>query len=65
MVSHDEGQAIRTISRANLAGDRIAHLRTYKHAPEVLAEICAELGVPHSIGSNSSFEVGAWQAATV
>jgi RNA polymerase sigma-70 factor (ECF subfamily) len=44
--SHQDGEAIRAISRATLAGDRIARLRTYLHAPEVLAEICAELGLP-------------------
>jgi RNA polymerase sigma-70 factor (ECF subfamily) len=44
--SHQDGEAVRAISRATLAGERIAHLSTYLHAPDVLAEICAELGVP-------------------
>jgi RNA polymerase sigma-70 factor (ECF subfamily) len=44
--AHDDGEAVRAISRVSVDGDRISHLRTYLHAPEVLAEICAELDVP-------------------
>jgi RNA polymerase sigma-70 factor (ECF subfamily) len=44
--AHEDGEAVRAISRAFLSGDRIALLRTYLHAPEVLSEVCAELGVP-------------------
>ncbi|MFT3923307.1 MAG: RNA polymerase sigma factor [Myxococcales bacterium] len=43
---HTEGDAVRAISRVTLVGDRIAHLRTYLHAPDVLAELCKELAVP-------------------
>jgi RNA polymerase sigma-70 factor (ECF subfamily) len=42
---HRDGEAVRAISRVSLAGDRIAWLRTYLHAPDVLSEVCAELGV--------------------
>ena len=44
--AHDDGEAVRAISRAEVDGDRIATLRTYLHQPEVIAEICSELGVP-------------------
>ena len=44
--AHREGEAVRAITRVELAGDRIAKMRTYVHSPDVLAEICAELGVP-------------------
>src|SRR5262249_31648900 len=44
--AHQDGEAVRAISRVSVSGDRIAWLRTYLHAPEVLAEVCAELGVP-------------------
>jgi RNA polymerase sigma-70 factor (ECF subfamily) len=44
--AHDTGEAVRAISRAEVTGDRISHLRTYLHAPELLAELCGELGVP-------------------
>lgn len=43
---HQEGEAVRAISRATVEGDRITHLRQYLHQPEVIAEICGELGVP-------------------
>ena len=43
---HDDGEAVRAISRVDVAGDRVARIATYMHTPEVLAEICAELGVP-------------------
>jgi RNA polymerase sigma-70 factor (ECF subfamily) len=45
--AHQDGEAVRAISRFSLSGDRIAWLRTYLHAPEVLSEVCAELGVPY------------------
>lgn len=44
--AHEDGEAVRAISRATVVGDRISRLRTYIHDPEVLAEVCAELGVP-------------------
>jgi RNA polymerase sigma-70 factor (ECF subfamily) len=44
--THQDGEAVRAISRVSISGDRIACLRTYLHAPDVLAEVCAELGVP-------------------
>jgi RNA polymerase sigma-70 factor (ECF subfamily) len=44
--AHEDGEAVRAISRVSIADDRIACLRTHLHAPEVLSEICAELGVP-------------------
>jgi RNA polymerase sigma-70 factor (ECF subfamily) len=44
--AHDDGEAVRGISRVSVVGDRIAHMRTYLHQPEVLAELCAELAVP-------------------
>jgi RNA polymerase sigma-70 factor (ECF subfamily) len=38
---------VHTIVRADVVGDRIARLRSYYHAPDVLEEICHELGLPH------------------
>ena len=43
---HDDGDAVRAISRVELEGDAIARMRTYMHTPEVVAEICQELGFP-------------------
>jgi len=44
--AHQDGEAVRSIARATVEGDRVAVLRTYVHSPDVLAEICKELGVP-------------------
>jgi RNA polymerase sigma-70 factor (ECF subfamily) len=44
--AHRDGEAVRAITRVALADDRIAQMRMYLHAPEVLAELCAELRVP-------------------
>lgn len=44
--AHDDGEAVRAISRVSVEGERVAHIRTYLQSPEVLAEICAELNVP-------------------
>jgi RNA polymerase sigma-70 factor (ECF subfamily) len=43
---HDEGEAVRAISRVTVEGERVSRIATYMHAPEVLTEICAELQVP-------------------
>ncbi len=44
--THQDGEAVRAISRVDLVGDRVARLRTYLHAPQTLEEICRELQVP-------------------
>jgi RNA polymerase sigma-70 factor (ECF subfamily) len=41
------GDEVHAVVRATIEADRIASLRNYYHAPDVLAEICSELGVPH------------------
>jgi RNA polymerase sigma-70 factor, ECF subfamily len=40
------GDEVHAVVRVEVDGDRIARLRNYYHAPEVLAEICRELDVP-------------------
>jgi RNA polymerase sigma-70 factor (ECF subfamily) len=37
---------VHAILRVQLAGDRIAGLRNHHHAPDLMTEICTELGVP-------------------
>jgi RNA polymerase sigma-70 factor, ECF subfamily len=41
------GEEVHAVVRVEVAGERIARLTTYYHAPEVLGEVCGELGVPH------------------
>ncbi|MCA9617486.1 MAG: RNA polymerase sigma factor, partial [Myxococcales bacterium] len=44
--AHESGEAVRAISRVRMVDGRVAAMTTYLHAPDVLAEICEELGVP-------------------
>ncbi len=43
--AHADGEHVRAIDRVELDGDRVAGLRNYFFTPDVLAEVCAELGV--------------------
>jgi RNA polymerase sigma-70 factor (ECF subfamily) len=43
---HDDGEAVRGFSRVECADDRITRVTTYFHTPEVIAEVCRELGLP-------------------
>jgi RNA polymerase sigma-70 factor (ECF subfamily) len=40
------GDEVHAVVRAVVAGDRIARLENYYHAPEVISEVCRELDVP-------------------
>jgi RNA polymerase sigma-70 factor (ECF subfamily) len=40
------GAEVHAIVRVEVEGGRIARLRNYYHAPEVITEVCRELGVP-------------------
>jgi RNA polymerase sigma-70 factor (ECF subfamily) len=42
---HEDGEAVRGFSRVECADDRIARVTTYFHSPEVIAEVCRELGL--------------------
>jgi len=41
---HDEGEHVRGVSLITAEGDRISRIRTYMHSPELLSEVCKELG---------------------
>jgi RNA polymerase sigma-70 factor (ECF subfamily) len=43
--AHQDGEAVRAITRIDAAGDRVARLHNYFYNPEFIAEICAELGL--------------------
>jgi RNA polymerase sigma-70 factor (ECF subfamily) len=45
--AHDDGEFVRGLTRATVEGDRIAHLANYFYNPDVIAEVCRELGLPH------------------
>lgn len=40
------GEEVHAIVRLQIQGDRIAAMRDYHHAPELITEVCRELGVP-------------------
>jgi RNA polymerase sigma-70 factor, ECF subfamily len=40
------GDEVDAVVRAAVDGDRIAGLRNYRHSPELITEVCRELGVP-------------------
>lgn len=44
--AHKDGEAVRAITRVELDGDRVAHLRNYFFNPDFIAEVCGELGLP-------------------
>lgn len=44
--AHTDGEAVRALTRVEPAGDKLARVRNYFYTPDVITEICAELGVP-------------------
>jgi RNA polymerase sigma-70 factor (ECF subfamily) len=46
---HDDGDKVRSVATIDVEGDRVARLRNYFFTPDVIAEICVELGVPYRV----------------
>lgn len=46
---HADGPAVRTIMTVETEVDRVALVRNYFFTPDVIAEVCAELGLPHRV----------------
>jgi RNA polymerase sigma-70 factor, ECF subfamily len=46
---HDGGAMVRTVMRVETDGDRISLIRNYFFTPDVIAEICSDLGVPYRL----------------
>lgn len=46
---HTDGPRVRTVLTVETSGDRVARVRNYFFTPEVIAEVCSELGVPYAI----------------
>jgi RNA polymerase sigma-70 factor (ECF subfamily) len=42
--SHDDGQHVRGVSLLTVEDGHISRIKTYMHSPELLAEVCTELG---------------------
>lgn len=43
--AHTDGEAVRAITRVEAEEDRLTRVRNYFYTPDVVAEICSELGV--------------------
>jgi RNA polymerase sigma-70 factor, ECF subfamily len=43
---HRDGEAVRAVARVRTEGEHLARMRNYFFVPDVLAEVCGELGVP-------------------
>jgi RNA polymerase sigma-70 factor (ECF subfamily) len=46
---HRGGPRVRAVMTIETSGDRVERVRNYFFSPDVIAEICAELGVPYSL----------------
>jgi RNA polymerase sigma-70 factor (ECF subfamily) len=44
--AHHDGEAVRAITRLDCEGTSVSRLRNYFYTPDVIADVCAELGVP-------------------
>jgi len=44
--THEDGQAVRSVARAASDGEHLARMRHYFFTPDVVTEVCRELGVP-------------------
>jgi RNA polymerase sigma-70 factor (ECF subfamily) len=49
---HQDGAFVRAISRIEAEGDRVARLRNYFFTSDIIAEVCAELGVPFRVNGH-------------
>lgn len=45
--AHEDGDAVRAITRVELDEQGITTLRNYFYSPDLVADLCDELGVPH------------------
>lgn len=43
---HEDGEAVRAVTRVEVDGDRVARLYNYFFDPDLIGELCGELGVP-------------------
>ncbi len=44
--AHHDGESVRALTRVEAAGDRVARLQNYFFNPDLIAEVCGELGLP-------------------
>ncbi|AGC43798.1 ECF family RNA polymerase sigma factor [Myxococcus stipitatus DSM 14675] len=55
--AHDDGEAVRAVTRLTFDDSGlVSHLHNYFYTPEVIAEVCRELGVPFRVNGYFSSE---------
>lgn len=47
--AHGDGEAVRAVTRLEAEGARVARLRNYFYTPELLADVCQELGLRYHV----------------
>jgi RNA polymerase sigma-70 factor (ECF subfamily) len=45
--NHTDGEAVRALTRLEVEEGQVARLQNYFFTPEIIAEVCDELGLPH------------------
>ena len=55
--SHEDGEHARGVSLFTIDEDRIARIKTYMHSPELLSEVCKELGETFRSNGYRNWEV--------
>jgi len=50
--AHQDGEAVRGLTRIEPDGDRVSRLQNYYFTPDLIAEVCGELGVPSRLNGS-------------
>jgi RNA polymerase sigma-70 factor (ECF subfamily) len=50
--AHADGEAVRALTRVETSGDRLSRVRNHFYTPDVIAEVCGELGLPYRINGH-------------
>ncbi|HEY3593739.1 MAG TPA: sigma-70 family RNA polymerase sigma factor [Polyangiaceae bacterium] len=56
--AHDDGEAVRAITRLEVEGDSVARVRNYFYNSDFIAEICTELNVPFRVNGYRYWAIG-------
>lgn len=54
---HDDGEHVRGVSLVTVEDDRVTRIKTYMHSPELIAEVCSELGTSFRSNGYRNWEV--------
>ncbi len=55
--THDDGEHVRGVSLVTAEGDQITRIKTYMHSPELIEEVCKELGETSRSNGYRNWEV--------